>query len=246
MFIREVIKMFESGNVCVVGLRRRGKDMLFGNVIARRNIPYVSNTDYKPKNKKNRATHHALEFDKLDCGKNFYRNFITGDVNYYEFPYPEGTDVYIADCGVYLPAQYCNELNRDYKHIPTFMALSAQLGACNVHTNCQNLGRIWDKLREQSDMYIMCNKIFRPLLKIGIVLQQITIYEKYESCNNRVPPFKMRLPMFAKRESKSLLAIEKAKYELAHGLIKRRWLLYVNKSDYNTTIFKEILKNGKR
>ena len=46
MNMRKIVKLFEQGNVCVVGLRGCGKDMLFANVIARRRQPYVSNTDY--------------------------------------------------------------------------------------------------------------------------------------------------------------------------------------------------------
>lgn len=51
MGIRNIKRMFEDGNVCVVGLRGRGKDMLFANIIARRRKEYISNTDYKVKGK---------------------------------------------------------------------------------------------------------------------------------------------------------------------------------------------------
>lgn len=182
-----------------------------------------------------------LELDKLDCGKNTYKNFIDGNVNRYVFPYSDGTDIYIADCGVYFPAQYCNELNKQYSHMPVFMALSRQLGLCNVHFNVQNLNRCWDKIREQSDSYIMCR---RCIVLFGIVFQWVTIYEKYESCVNRVPPFEAKLGIFSKRDMKQLLEIEKMKYQLQHGEIKRRFLVYRNLSNYNTRLFKEMLENG--
>lgn len=238
MRFKKVLKIFEEGNVCVVGLRRRGKDMLFSNVVARRKKPYISNTDYKCLY----SEYYPLELSKLDCGKNTYKNFIKGEVNKYVFPYPDGTDVYLADCGVYFPAQYCSELNKEYGYISTFMALSAQLGKCNVHTNCQNLNRIWDKIREQADRYITCRK---TIYIFGFVIEAITIYDKYDSCVNRVPAFKMKLPLFAKKEMKNLLTIEKEKYRLTHGDIINGVLFYRNKSDYNTRIFKEILENGK-
>lgn len=238
MRFKRVLKLFESGNVCVVGLRRRGKDMLFANVVARRKLPYISNTDYKSES----AQYYPLELEKLDCGKNTYKEFINGNINQYSFPYPDGTDVYLADCGVYFPSQYCNELNKSYGYMSTFLALSAQLGKCNVHTNCQNLNRIWDKIREQSDIYVNCN---RTIYLWGLVIETITIYDRYESCANRVEPFRMRLPLFAKKEMKSLLQIEREKYRLQHGEVKRGTLVYFNRSKYNTRIFKEILENGK-
>lgn len=67
----------------------------------------------------------------------------------YEYPYPDGTDIYIADAGIYFPSQFCNELNRDYKYFPTFMALTRHLGEANVHFNVQNLNRVWDKIRSK-------------------------------------------------------------------------------------------------
>jgi hypothetical protein len=49
MRFKKIIRMFEDGNVCVTGLRGRGKDMLMSNVVVRRKKPYVSNVDYKGK-----------------------------------------------------------------------------------------------------------------------------------------------------------------------------------------------------
>lgn len=243
MGIRKIIKMFENGNVCVVGLRGRGKDMLFANVTARRGLEYVCNTNYKAKGKNgSKAKFLPLELEKLDCGKNTYKNFISGELTKYVFPYADGTDIYIADCGVYFPSQYCNELNKQYPYFPVFMALSRHLGKCNVHFNVQNLNRCWDKIREQSDQYILCR---RCIVIFGIVLQWVTVYEKYDSCANRVPPFKMRLGTFSKKEMKNLLEIEKMKYSLQYGEIKRVFLCYRNLSDYNTRIFKEMLENGR-
>lgn len=243
MGLRTIIKMFEDGNVCVVGLRGRGKDMLFANVTARRLLPYISNTNYKANGRMaNKAEFLPLELNKLNCGNNTYKDFINGTVRKYVFPYKDGTDIYIADVGVYFPSQYCSELNRDYGQFPIFMALSRQLGLCNVHFNVQNLNRAWDKIREQSDQYIYCR---RCIVVLGFVLQWVTVYEKYESAVNRVPSFKGKLPLFAKKEMKNYLEIEKMKYTLQHGEIKKMFLFYRNKSDYNTRIFKEMLENGK-
>lgn len=235
--MKKIIRLFEDGNVCVCGLRGRGKDMLMANVVVRRNKSYVSNTPYDS----NVIPFVPMDFD---CGKNTYDDFINGTVKQYMFPYKDGTDIYIGDAGIVFPSQYCNELNKKYGYFSTFMALSRHLGECNVHVNVQNLNRIWDKIREQSDIYIMCNGLWRWLLRLtGIVVQCVTIYELYDSAVKRVPPFRVPKPWFnAERLQQWRLA--KQQYDISYGYIDRRWLIYRNKSNYNTRIYKEVLANG--
>ena len=101
MNMHKIIRLFEKGNVCVVGLRGCGKDMLFANVVARRKMPYISNTDYCCE----KSSYLKLKFDNLNI-KNNYENFISGDIIPYDYPYPEQADVYIADCGIYFGFKY--------------------------------------------------------------------------------------------------------------------------------------------
>lgn len=245
MNINKIKKLFENGNVCVVGEKGAGKDMLIGNIICRRKLPYVSNVDYPRKNYL-KITHYPLEFEKINVGGNNYKDFISGDLTPYEYPYPLGTDVYISDAGVYLPAQYCNELNRDYKNLATLMAISRHLGF-NVHVNCQNLNRIYDKVREQSRTYITalgCKVIKLPNNQ-QLVIQKVRIYEKYDSCANNVPTLK--LPIWVYLGGDSLLAkLYKLNYKVQHGEIKEKTLIYLNKCGYNTHIFRTMLKEGKK
>ena len=67
--MKKIIKLFRSGNVCVCGLRGRGKDMLIANVAVRRGLPYVSNVDYGG---------DCRSFVPMDynCGGNTYENFL--------------------------------------------------------------------------------------------------------------------------------------------------------------------------
>lgn len=239
--MKKLCKTFSTHSVSVCGEKGAGKDILFANVVARRKKPYISNTDYKCD-----CSYIKLRFDKLRIG-NTYRDFLDNTCKEYIYPYPDGTDVYIADCGIYFPAQYCNELNRDYKDVPVFLALSRQLGDCRVHTNAQALSRVWDKIREQSTRYILCEwcKVVKiPFIRKQFVIQRITEYERYQSCVDRAIPFRVPCPLF---DNKGRLQwkLQKAQYEQQNGKIKRRLLVYMNKSAYDTRIFKEILENGK-
>lgn len=236
MGLRKIINMFRDGNVCVTGLRGRGKDMLIANVVVRRKLPYISNVDYG-------GEYHPLNLDKLDCGKNTYKQFISGCVNYYKYPYSDQTDVYISDVGIYFPSQFCNELNKQYPYMPVFQALTRQLGSCNFHINVQNLNRAWDKIREQSDCYIMC---LRCIVIFGMVFQVVRIYDKYESCVNRVKPFSVSVPLIGSGNTRYQVRLQRASYEANYGMIKNMILIYKNKSNYNTRFFKDMLENGRK
>lgn len=234
-FKRGIVKLFKHSNVCVTGLVGTGKDMLIANVVCRRDEPYISNIDYG-------GYFAPFDFKKLDVGGNTYKDFIEGTLSHYEFPYSRGSDIYLSDVGVYLPAQYCNELNRDYKHISTYMALHRQLSRNRFHLNVQNLNRAYDKLREMSDVYILCRRcIYIPILRL--VFQQITIYDKYDSCVARIKP--CRVSGF------SLNPVARAQADTyrdnffnTHGSVKNRILIYFNRSKYDTYYFEKLLKEA--
>lgn len=236
MRFKKIIRMFEDGNTCVCGLRGRGKDMLMGNVIVRRGLPYVSQVNYGGK-------HIPLDMKVLEVSGNTYKDFITGNIKKYVYPYEDGTDIYISDVGVYFPSQYCSELNKAYGQIAVFQALSRQLGKCNFHFNAQNLNRCWDKIREQSDQYILCRKCI--VLFGKIVIQLGTIYDRAESAQNRQKPLLLPRSKIGGKEYRLQREVARANFEASHGTVKNFILLYWNKSNYNTRIFKEILENGK-
>lgn len=236
--IKPAVKVFKQGNVCVTGLRGRGKDMLMANVIARRKEDYISNIDYACFN----LSHIPLDLKKLDLSSNSYKDFINGTVKKYEYPYPENRDLYISDVGVYFPAQYCNQLNRDFEHFPYFMALSRQIADANVHINVQNLNRAWDKIREQSDMYIYCRWCF-VIPVLNIVIQKATFYDKYQSCLDRVKPYSVRMPIgIGKSQAKTMAQISKDQYAQTYGYVKNHIMIYRNKSHYDTRYFKSLLE----
>ena len=241
MRFKKIVKMFKKGNVCVTGLRGTGKDVLTGNVVNRINYPYVSNLDYGENLKKKRVRLN-LDLEKLDI-KNNYNDFISGKINEYTYPYPKGADIYVSDAGVYFPSQYCNKLNNQYEGLVNFQALSRQIGQCNFHINVQNLNRLWDKIREQSELYIRCN--WCKVLFGKYVIQIITIYDKYNSCLNRVKPCRVGVPLFGDKNARMNAKIYRDKWENENGIVKRRLLIYKNKSKHNTLYFGDLL-GGKK
>ena len=251
--------MFKLRNVCVCGLRGDGKDMLMGNVVARRKEPYVSNLVYT----KDGKGFQKLDFSKIDCGKNSYLDLIHDKVKYYKFPYIEGSDIYISDAGVYLPSQYCNELNKHFPYLPTYFALSRQVSHNNIHVNVQHLGRVWDKIREQSDIYIRCRFCYvlfgRTVQKLQrkygwkwlekiplLVIQKITLYDKYQSALDRVEPCRITVPILAKREVKQNAQMYVDKFRNTYGSVRNHILIYVNKSGYDTFYFEKLFENGEK
>lgn len=233
MRFKNIIEYFKKGSVSVCGMKGRGKDMLMANVVVRRKKPYIANIDYG-------GEHIAFKYEDIAIPSS-YNDIVEGNINHYEFPYDDGTDIYLSDCGIYFPSQYCNELNKRYRELPTFMALSRQLGDCSVHTNSQALGRVWDKIREQSDIYILARRcIYIKWLRI--VIQRVTIYDKYESALERRLPLNIPLPLFANKEMKLNRTIKLNEYESSHGVINSRWLIYRNKSTYDTRYFKTLMK----
>lgn len=230
-------KTFKKGNVCVTGLRGCGKDMLFANVIARNTKSYISNIDYHCS-----SQFHSFEPSSLRIG-NTYRDFLENCPKPFVYPYEQKTDFYLSDIGVYFPSQYNGELNKYYPDIPTFMALSRHIADCNVHINVQNLNRAWDKIREQSDTYIRCISCH----VIGrLVIQKIIVYDNYDSCLNRVEPFKpLKPPILAIGSARAMYKVKNEEllrsFKERNGSVRRYTLIYINKSNYNTRQFADIL-----
>lgn len=232
MRFSKVVRMFKNGSVCVTGMKGTGKDLLFGNVIARRYEDYVSNLNYG-------YFYYKLEFSRLNC-LNTYHNLARDIYVPFKWSYPDGADVYISDAGIYFPSQYCNELNKQFGGLISYMALSRQVSLNRVHLNAQNLNRCWDKMREQSDTYIRCRF---SVYFFGYVLQGITIYDKYQSCVDRVKPCRVTVPLFnapARMQAK----VYRDNFFNTHGTVRNRILFYKNKSKHNTLAFREMFGNA--
>lgn len=240
---RQIYRLFKDGNVIVTGLRGRGKDLLFSSITSARikdkrlkkkkaNF-YISNIDYT--NGKNRIEFEPQVFNMKG---NTFSNFVENKFNYFEYPYNDGIDFFLSDGGVYYPSQYYSQLDKMYPSAPLFFALSRHLGNCNVHVNIQNLNRLWDKMREQADIYILCDSCKVLFRKIAI--QKLYIYDNYESAVARRKPFPTFL--FMGKDSR----IRKADFVARYGMIKKITYIHTIKHKYNDRVFKTMLLNGSK
>lgn len=234
---RQFVKLFDAGNVIVSGLRGRGKDLAFCIVINARKRDYISNINYSSHKKKYKC--FPLDLKVWELAGNEYTDLISGEVKKYVYPYPDGLDYYISDAGIYFPSQYQAELVKRYKSAPMFQALSRQLGECNVHTNVQNMPRLWDKIREQSDIFVRMHKckVFRfKVFRKPLCYLTAYLYDKRESCENAVVPPKFGVGKTAKQA--------KYNFEIAHGKIRKLSFFARLPYAYDSRRFKKILENN--
>lgn len=233
--INGIKRLYEKHSVACCGMKGSGKDMLTANVVTRRKLPYACNIDY---------THDKrfipLDFNFMRLG-NGWRNFVDGCINHFYCKLPELCDIYISDAGIYLPSQYCNELNKWYPDMASFIAVQRHINQGKTHYNCQNLMRVWDKIREMCDVYIFCE--WCKVLFGKLVIQSVIVYDKAQSCQDRVkPPRLSSYGIIKSKEAETQKDIYLDNHHNVHGLCKRRLLIYLNKSNYDTRHFKKLLE----
>lgn len=224
IFLRD---KYRANNTITFGAKGKGKDLIFQKVITmRKKEPYLANGYYG-------YNMIPLKMNDLSVEPNTYENFINGHViKVKKTDEWEGLDVYISDGGVYLPSQYDNLLSKSYKSLPILYATSRHLYNMNIHINTQQIGRIWVKLREQADFYIMARgttKIF------GRLYTRFTFYDRVESAEQRLAPLKMGL---FNRFDKAIVK----EYVARNGVIKNGIIMQKIKSlKYDTRAFHKII-----
>ena len=226
---RFIKKCFYEGNVIVTGLRGRGKDVLFSLVTNSNKGKYISNVDYTGDKR-----YIPFELKDISVGGNTFDNFLRSDLKSYKYPMPDGVDYFLSDSGIYFPAQEFSKLNKIYPSLSIFQALSRHLGDCNFHANVQNLNRLWDKIREQADCYLRCE---RCKVRFGrFVSQTIYYYDRYQSCVDRVLPMKKRWGRVGK--------IEFDKFTASYGTIKKLKIWGVLRYKFDSRRFKTLLEEN--
>lgn len=233
MRLKKIVRDFENHSVAVTGMKGCGKDVLLGNVIARRGLPYVSNLNYG-------GRYHSLNLSDLDLGGNSHLDFINDTLTPYVHKYPLGADIYISDVGVYLPSQYCNELNKKFPYLPIYIALSRQISRNAVHFNVQNLNRCWDKFREMASIFYRC--VWCKVLFGKIVIMRVVRYDKAESCQARVKPCRIRKPLICGGERRTHIEMYKDNFYNTYGDVRSHLLVFWNRSKHDTYEFEKKLK----
>lgn len=110
------------------------------------------------------------------------------------------------------------------------------------HANAQVPEKIYDKIRDHFDVFLMCKRCW-VLFKGRLVVQWLVKYDRYQSCVDRVPPFPLRRPLVNKDRMQQY-EIQKSNYLIKYGEVKPIFLIYRNKSKHDTRGFKEMFANG--
>lgn len=210
-----LIEAFENFNCCVFGLRGKGKDCIFNKVINAREQPCYATIPYN----KDYCVQEQLEH--FSVSPNTQEDIVSGNVKIIPKSLKENTDLYISDAGNYLPAQDCASLLKKYPGFPAFYSFSRHLYNMNIHHNTQEIGRVWNILREQTGRWIMAEKttcLFKTFLITSFI-----IYDKEESAVLNMRPFKTSL---FNKDARAL----KIDFEAKHGQIKRYKIIQLTKN----------------
>lgn len=230
---KEVLRIFRSGNVIVAGHKGRGKDLLFQYVIARREKDgeiHASNIRFTDKT--------AVRFPVwYELHQNSYKNFISGKFDTTENKqYTEKEDYYISDIGTCMPAQLGKRLEKLYPTLPIVYALSRHLADFNIHCNAQNFGRVWDKLREQGDYYIYCEKA--KVFFHRLAIQRFVLYDRYQSALANIQPYKCTRRFFGLIRPKPEDYARANEHNARYGTIRRYFMWHIlPKKPYDTREF---------
>ncbi|HEY8390531.1 MAG TPA: hypothetical protein VIL26_06255 [Clostridia bacterium] len=213
-----LVEQFRTRNVYVFGKKRTGKDLLFAHVIYLRgekhyaNMPYDDNTE-------------VIELKEINVGGNTFEHIIEGQIEPFEPQFEFGRDIYLSDAGIFFPSQYHRILEQKFPDMPIFFALSGHLYELNVHCNCQELGRVWDKLREQADCYIrvLGCKWYRNYALVSCIS-----YTDYNAAERKISP------PSPKKSEKKLLEF----YEKYGEVVYRTFKIYKSYLKYDTHYFR--------
>ena len=246
---KALVETFSDGNVITYGKKGSGKDVINNKVINARKEPCYANI---PFNKEYCVEKDIKEFS---VEPNTFEDILENRVKVIKKNNKEKCDYYISDGGIFLPSQYSNRLIKDYPSLPIYYALSRHLTNSNIHINTQYLGRVWDKLREQSAYYVRAIKTRKFLVfkydpekekqtkwdrikiyitkHIGFLVTEFIIYDNYASAMSELRPYKAT-GLITHSESRA----NREDFEAKHGSVKRYFIAqYVRHIYYDTRHF---------
>lgn len=238
--------IMNSHSVLIAGAKGTGKDLLTQGYVYSKKPYYYSNISYGYK-------FHPFEFKDVDLSPNTYHNFINGNIDKVkDYNIKEGSKIIISDGGIYLPSQYDSELSKKYRSLPIYFALSRHLSETDIILNTQAYSRVWVKLREQFDNYILTkkttSKFMQKIMSVLPILNHFIFvecyyYEQVESFERKLRPF-TNTGLFSKNNpiySTTADTLKKT-YDFENGKIIRFVVpIWKSKIKYDTRIFKKIL-----
>lgn len=229
--ISELVRVFRSGNVLTAGTKGSGKDMLHSLVIRKRSKDgeiHAANIKYQEE-----TTVRAVGYYRLE--NNSRKNFVNDNFNVETKHFTEREDYYISEAGLALPAHQNKQLEKEYPTFPIVYALSRHLGEFNIHANAQSFTRVWDKLREQADYYIWCEKCIVFFKRL--VFQRLTLYNRAETAYQHIQPFIVRRNWLGRQNRDDLAYAQR--FNAKYGVVKRFRFLHVlpKTGVYDTRIF---------
>lgn len=219
----KLLECFNNGNVIVFGKKGKGKDLIFNKVINSRDRKCYANIPY------NKDLCKVKSIKDFSVEPNTFKDLIEDNIKVVKKTNEEETDFYISEAGNYLPSQYEGMLNRLYPSFPIYYSTSRHLTNSNIHCNTQYLGRVWSKIREQADSYIMANgtiKIF------NLLITKFRYYELYATALSGMLPYK------ASALSSSEARAGAKDHEAKHGIIQDYFIIQFTKNvHYETRYF---------
>src|SRR5690554_6108652 len=137
----------------------------------------------------------------------------------------EGKELILSDTQLYFPASYFQILVKKYPSFPIFFQLSGHLYDMTITINSQRYNLVWDKLRDQADLYIQAVNTFpgkglrkiHPYLPIirNKLITKLYIYEKFETAELGVFPYVPRAGI----KDRAVIKADKAKFDSENGKI---------------------------
>lgn len=207
--MQKLKKIFNKSSTIIFGKKGSGKDLLTQSIIKARKKHYLSNCNYG-------YDFEDISLIDINLDPNTFKTFLENKIETIKpIPAHYETDIYISDAGIYLPSTEDTTLNKMYKSLPLYYALSRHLYNQNIHCNTQNLERVWKKLREQADIYI---KVKYTIRIFNTFFVRYYIYDNYNTALEGIRPLKkLKINKYGRTESDIFNA---TKGEIIGGYIK--------------------------
>lgn len=278
----KLVKSTNFTNLLVFGYRRKGKDLTIAHIVYKRYAKryYKICKHHSLKTEEQRRAYFDVypnylslydygygaklvtlkDFELLNTLTNTpvtYDEFIQGvPIHAIKRPEFEGLDFILGEAHLSLPNTEHNQLDKYYKWLPIFIALSGHLYNMNIIINSQEFARSWVKLRNQQDYYLKAIKTFPnnkswlgrnaryfPFINKNIYTK-VRLFEEVQSAENNVLPFKA--PTIVTEATKSVYLTSgqatKEQFTATNGVIRDLWLCTPRKwLEYDDRVFHEFV-----